>query len=219
MATSAAGVTRGGNRSFTTAEAPTGVAITPVDDPPDLGHRADDHRLGLRRRLDPGRAGEAGLALQRRRTSRSRPPTPTASGAFNFTVPPLLVTTHLRVVTRTAVAVTSPVTTASVAAKVGLKTRRLKRKRVRIEGAIWPAVPNGRVSLQRQTAQRQVGLRQRGKVSALDATRSRYRIPALARRSRATNYRVVVVARNGGANVPGTSRDDHRPEALARARP
>jgi hypothetical protein len=77
---------------------------------------------------------------------------------------------------------------------------------VRIEGAIWPAVPNGRVSLQRQTASGKWGFIQRGWISALDATRSRYRIPALARRSRATNYRVVVIARNGGANVPGTSR-------------
>ena len=86
-----------------------------------------------------------------------------SSGAFNFTVPALLITTHLRVVTRTAVPVTSPVTTASVAAKVGLKTRRLKRKRVRIEGAIWPAVPNGRVSLQRQTQSGKWGFIRRGK--------------------------------------------------------
>ena len=60
-------------------------------------------------------------------------------------------------------AVTSPVATASVAAKVGLKTKRLKRKRVRIEGAIWPAVPNGRVSLQRQTASGKWGFIRRGK--------------------------------------------------------
>ena len=119
--------------------------------------------------------------------------------------------------TRTAVPVTSPVTTASVAAKVGLKTKRLKRKRVRIEGAIWPAVPNGRVSLQRQTASGKWGFIKRGKISALDSTRSRYRIPAIARRSRATNYRVVVIARNGGANVPGTSRTITVPEALAHA--
>ena len=51
-----------------------------------------------------------------------------------------------------------------------------------------------------------MGLLQARKIAALDATRSRYRISAVSRRSRATNYRVVVIARNGGANVPGTSR-------------
>ena len=66
-------------------------------------------------------------------------------------------------------------TTASVAAKVGLKTQRLKRKRVRIEGAIWPAVPSGRVSLQRQTRSGKWGFIRRGRISALDGNRSRYR--------------------------------------------
>ncbi len=39
----------------------------------------------------------------------------------------------------------------------------------------------------------------------LTGNRSRYRF-IVARRSRATNYRVVVLARDGGAHVPGTSR-------------
>jgi hypothetical protein len=62
------------------------------------------------------------------------------------------------------------------------------------------------VSLQRQTASGKWGFYKRGTIARLDATRSRYRISAVSRRSRATNYRVVVIARNGGANVPGTSR-------------
>jgi hypothetical protein len=205
VATSAAGIARGANRSFTTPKAPTGVAITPSTIRPIWGS-------GLTISGSVSGAGSLPVALEKQDWPYSGPYVQIAtanansSGAFNLTVPSLLVTTHLRVVTRTSVVATSPVTTVSVAAKVGLKTKRLSGKRVRIEGAIWPAVPNGRVSLQRQTSSGKWGFIKRGKISALDATRSRYRIPALARRSRATNYRVVVIARNGGANVPGTSR-------------
>jgi hypothetical protein len=205
VATSAAGIARGGSRSFTTPKAPTGVAITPSTIRPVWG-------TGLTIAGSVSGAGSTPVALEKQDWPYSAPyaqiatVTANSSGAFNFTVPPLLLTTHLRVVTRTAVPVYSPVTTASVAAKVGLKTKRLRGKRVRIEGAIWPAVPNGRVSLQRQTASGKWGFYKRGTVSPLDATRSRYRLSAVPRRSRATNYRVVVIARNGGANVPGTSR-------------
>jgi hypothetical protein len=205
VATSAAGIARGANRFFTTSKAPTGVAITPSTIRPIWGS-------GLTIAGTVSGAGSIPVALEQQDWPYSGPyvqvatATANSGGAFNLTVPPLLVTTHLRVVTRTAVVATSPVTTASVAAKVGLKTKRLKRKRVRIEGAIWPAVPNGRVSLQRQTSSGQWGFYKRGTIAALDATRSRYRISAVARRTRATNYRVVVIARNGGANVPGTSR-------------
>jgi hypothetical protein len=204
VATSAAGVTRSSG-TFTTAKAPTGVAITPSTIRPIWG-------TGLTISGSVSGATSIPVALEKQDWPYSAPYVQIATtnansrGAFNFTVGALLVTTHLRVTTRTAVPVTSPVVTASVAAKVGLKTRRLKRKRVRIEGAIWPAVPNGRVSLQRQTASGRWGFVKTGKISPLDTTRSRYRISAIARRSRAVNYRVVVLARNGGANVPGTSR-------------
>ena len=77
--------------------------------------------------------------------------TASSTGAFSLTAPPLFVTTRLRVVTRTAVVATSAVTTASVAVKVGLKTKRLHGPPYPPEGAIWPSVPNGRVSLQRQS--------------------------------------------------------------------
>jgi hypothetical protein len=108
--------------------------------------------------------------------------------------------------TRTAVVASSPVTTASVAVKVGLKSRRLRGNRVRIEGATWPAVPDGRVSLQRQTKSGRWIFVKRGRISSLSGNRSRYRFSAVARRKRALNYRVVVLARTGGAHVPGTSR-------------
>jgi hypothetical protein len=205
VATSAAGVKRGSNRTFTTPKAPTGVAITPSTVRPIWGS-------GLTISGTVSGAGSLPVALEKQdwpftggfvqvATANAN-----SRGAFNLTVPPLLITGRLRVVTRTAVPVSSAVTTVSVAAKVGLKTKRLKRKRVRITGTIWPNVPNGRVSLQRQSSKGRWGFYKRGRVSSFDANRSRYSISAVSRRSRATNYRVVVIARNGGANVPGTSR-------------
>ena len=210
MATSAAGVTRGGNRTFTTPKAPTGVAITPSTIRPVWGS-------GLTISGSVSGAGSTPVALEKQDWPYSAPyaqiatATANSSGAFNFTVPALLITTHLRVVTRTAVLGHQPGDDRLGGGQGRPQDARLKRKRVRIEGAIWPAVPNGRVSLQRQTKSGKWGFIRRGKVSALDSTRSRYRIPAIARRSRATNYRVVVIARNGGANVPGHLADRHRP--------
>ncbi len=131
--------------------------------------------------------------------------TANSSGAFTLTAPPLFITARLRVVTRTAIVASSPVTTASVAVKVGLRSKRLKGRRVRLEGAIWPAVPAGRASLQRQSRSGRWGFVAGYKPTRLDAARSRYRF-TVARRSRAMNYRVVVLARDGGAHVPGTSR-------------
>ena len=99
----------------------------------------------------------------------------------------------------------SPVTTVSVAVKVGLKTKRLKGRRLRVEGATWPAVQSGRISLQRQSRSGHWGFVARAKPALLTGNRSRYRF-TVARRTARQNYRVVVLARDGGAHVPGTSR-------------
>jgi hypothetical protein len=131
--------------------------------------------------------------------------TANSGGSFSFTVPPLFSTTRLRVTTRTPVPVTSPVTTASVAVKVGVKTQRLHGRRVRLTGATWPAVPSGRISLQRQSRSGRWGLVARAEPTPLAGNRSRYRF-TFPLRSRAIAYRVVVLARDGGAHVPGTSR-------------
>ena len=205
VARNAAGVARSGDRTFTTSRAPTGVAITPSTVRPVYGS-------GLTVRGTVRGAGSTAVALEKQDFPFSGPftqvATATASsrGAFTLTAPPLFVTARLRVVTRTEVAAASPVTTASVAVKVGLKTRRLNGRRTRIEGATWPAVPQGRVSLQRQTRSGRWIFVKRARISPLSGNRSRYRFSAVARASRALSYRVVVIARNGGANVPGTSR-------------
>jgi hypothetical protein len=204
VASSAAGITRGGNRCFTTSKAPTGVAITPSTIRPVWGS-------GLTIRGTVSGAGSLPVALEKQDFPYSvgfaqiATASANSSGAFTLTAPPLFVTARLRVVTRTTIVATSPVTTASVAVKVGLKTKRLRRKRLRVEGATWPAVPSGRISLQRQSRSGRWGLLKRTRPIALSGDRSRYRF-IVARRGRATSYRVVVLARDGGAHVPGASR-------------
>jgi hypothetical protein len=204
VATSAAGIARGGNRSFTTSKAPTGVAITPSTIRPIWSS-------GLTIKGTVSGAGSIPVALEKQdfpySTGFAQIATANASssGAFTLTAPALYVTTHMRVVTRTSIVAASPTFTASVAVKVGLKTKRLKGKRLRVEGATWPAVQSGRISLQRQSRSGKWGFVKRTTPVLLTSDRSRYRF-IIARRSRATNYRVVVLARDGGAHVPGTSR-------------
>ncbi len=159
VATSAAGVTRSSNGTFTTSRVPTGVAITPSTTRPVYGS-------GLTIQGTVSGAGSTPVALEKQDFPYTGPfaqiatATANSRGAFSLTAPPLFITARLRVVTRTAVVATSPVTTASVAVKVGLKARRLRARRMRLEGATWPAVPQGRVSLQRQTSTRPLDLRQ-----------------------------------------------------------
>ena len=186
----------------------------PVDHAPDLGQRADDHRQGQRQ-------GSIPVALERQDFPfgngfyQAATANANGSGNFSFTVPPLFSTTRLRVTTRTALPVSSAVITASVAVKVGLYTKRLRGKRVRITGATWPAVPAGRASLQRETRSGRWLPVRRTSLSALPNNRSRYRF-IVSRRSRALGYRVVVVPNDGGAHVRGTSRVVTIPRARAR---
>ncbi|HEX6025834.1 MAG TPA: hypothetical protein VFZ00_27835 [Solirubrobacter sp.] len=204
VATSAAGVTRGGNRAFRTVRAPTAVTITPSNLRPIWG-------TGIGISGTVGGVSRPPVALEKQDFPFSGPfvtiATATASnrGAYTFTVPPLFRTARLRVVTRTAVAVASPVVTARVAVKVGLRKKRLRGRRYRLTGATWPAVPNGRVSLQRQSRSGRWSPVARTTTSPLSGDRSRYRF-TVRRRSRAFNYRVVVVPRDGGAHVNGHSR-------------
>jgi len=204
VATNAAGITRGGDRAFTTSRTPTSVALTPSTTRPICGS-------GMTITGKVGGQGSITVALERQDFPfangfyQAATTTANGSGNFSFTVPPLFSTTRLRVTTRTALPVSSAVTTASVAVKVGLFTKRLSGKRVRITGATWPAVPAGRVSLQRQTRSGRWIPVKRVHPTALPNNRSRYRF-TVARRSRALSYRVVVVPNNGGANVNGRSR-------------
>jgi hypothetical protein len=204
VATNSAGVARSSDRTFTTAKAPTGVAVTPSTTRPVWGS-------GLTITGKVSGVGGVPVALERQAfpfaTGFAQLATATASsgGNFTFTVPPLGITTRLRVVTRTPIVAASPTITASVAVKVGLRTQRLAHHRARLTGATWPALPAGRASLQRQTLSGRWILVAHATPRALDANRSRYRFTVRMAR-RALAYRVVVLAHDGGAHVPGTSR-------------
>jgi hypothetical protein len=207
VATNAAGITRGADRTFTTARTPAGVTVTPSTLRPVWGSG-----LTLRGLVRGARPGGTGVVLERQDFPFTAPfreagrATADSRGRFTLRVPPLFSTTRLRVATRTAVPVRSVVTTASVAVKVGLRTTRVDRVRVRLSGTIWPAVPSGRVSLQRRSidGSRWVLVR-RVTPRPLTGGRSRYAF-TVRRGLRTRTYRVAVVARDGGAHVPGTSR-------------
>jgi hypothetical protein len=205
VATNAAGVTRSANRAFTTPRVPTAVTLTPSTTRPVWG-------TGLTVRGTVRGAGRVPVALERLGFPfdgaflEARRGTTDASGRFTLRVAPLFATTRLRVVTRTPVPVASAVTVASVAVKVGLRTERARRRSVRLTGATWPAVPAGRVSVQRRTTAGRWILVRRTAPRPLSGDRSRYRVTVPRSRLRALTYRVVVVARDGGAHVPGTSR-------------
>jgi hypothetical protein len=128
------------------------------------------------------------------------------------------VTSHFQVVTRTRVVVASAIRTASSAVKVGARTRSRGRRRTRIEGSIWPQVPAGRVSLQKRSPRGRWAVVRRAAAQPLDGTRSRYSFTVTRAKQRVGRYRVVVLARDGGAHVPGRSRV-MRVRALRRAAP
>jgi hypothetical protein len=207
VATNAAGTTRGGDRSFTTARALSGVTIAL-----DPARVTWSRPLTVRGRVSGTGAGGAPLALQAQpfpfgvAFTQIAARNAASNGTYSFTIGALFVTTRLRVVTRTTVVATSPVATASSALRVGARLARLSARRSRLQGTIWPAVPHARASLQRRTRSgRWVRVSRHG-VRALGSDRSRYHF-TLRRRARTLTYRVVVVAHDGGAHVPGISRE------------
>jgi hypothetical protein len=209
VATNAAGQTASRDRTFVTSRLPTALTLALEDARTRWGEGAEvfGHVSGTGVRGMP-------VGLERQDFPFAGPfsslgtPLPVRTdrlGRFRMFVPALYSTTRLRAVTRTAVAVASPAVTAYVALRVGAGVRRLSRTRVRLRGSVTPAAPDGRAVLQRRNARggwsfvRATGLRR------LRGDRSRYTFKVT--RSRTTRrYRVRVIARDGGAHVPGDSR-------------
>ena len=185
VATSAAGVTRSSNRTFTTSRVPTGVAITPSTIRPDVGHGADD----------PGTVSGAGstpVALEKQDFPYTGPfaqiatATANSRGAFSLTAPPLFITARLRVVTRTAVVAHQPggdglgggqgrAEGAAAAWRVVCGSRAPPGRpcrRAASHSSARPAAAAGSSSSARA-------------ITPLTDNRSRYRFSAVARRSRA----------------------------------
>ena len=206
VANNATGSSRSLDRSFRTTREPTGVsiALTPSrvvwgGGVTVIGRLAGSAlggtRLALERQAFPFSSGFSEVATT---TAGSR-------GTFRFNVGALFETAQYRVVTRTRRPVSSAIRTASSALKVGARVRKRGRRRARIEGAIWPQVPAGRVSLQKRSPRGRWAVVRRAAAKPLDANRSRYRF-SVRRNRRAASYRIVVLARDGGAHVPGRSR-------------
>jgi hypothetical protein len=110
---------------------------------------------------------------------------------------------RLRLTTRTTIVAASPIVEVRNALRVGLRARRISGGRVRLQGAVSPAVPDGRATLQKRSPTgRWVAVRRAG-VHPLAVARSRY---AFTRPRRGT-YRVVVLPRDHFAHVRGASRE------------
>jgi hypothetical protein len=125
-----------------------------------------------------------------------------ADGTFTLTSPPLWISTRLRVVTQSTVAAVSPAVTAFSRVIVGARTRRVDKRRTRIEGTVTPHVKGARVSLQR-LAGRKWRFVSRTKTNRISRGRFGYQL-AVKRARRTRHYRVLVTPRDV-AYVRGTS--------------
>ena len=212
VATNETGSTRSLDRSFRTTREPTGISITLDPEPRRVGRRPDRDRppRGHRGRRHARRARAPGLpVLQRLQRGRDQDRR-RARARSASTSPSLFETTQFRVVTRTRDPVSSGIRTASSALKVGRPRALARPPRARIEGAIWPRVPRRpRVAAEalaaRALGDRQARRRRRRSTRTARATASR--VQRAKRKQPAARYRVVVLARDGGAHVPGRSRE------------
>jgi hypothetical protein len=208
VATNSTGTTRSLDRSFVTQREATGIsiALTPsrVIWSGSLsvigrvgGTAVGGTRVALERQDWPFSAGFSQLGDTR---------TASSDGSFRFDVAAIFVTTQFRIVSRSGRALSSAIRTASSAVKVGARSQGAGAKRSRVLGTIWPRVPNGRVSLQKRSPKGHWSIVRRRAAKPLDANRSRYSF-SVKRKKRVGRYRVVVLARDGGAHVPGLSRE------------
>jgi hypothetical protein len=207
VATNATGVTHGRDRSFRTDRLPTAVSINLLPTKPVWGTALtvtgtvtgagnSGIPVALERSEFPFTAGFAQLGATIRASG---------TGHYAFTVPDMLTTARLHVVTRTDTVATSSEATATVAAKVGLRVLRGRHRHVRLAGSVWPALPSGRATLQRLSRRGHWFRVARRGLTAQTADRSRYTFSVRRARS-ARTYRVVVDPRDGGAHARGTSR-------------
>jgi hypothetical protein len=208
VATNSAGTTRSLDRSFVTQREPTGISIALAP-----SRVVWSGSLSVIGRLAGTAVGGTLVALERQDWPFSTgfnqlgdTRTANSDGSFRFDVPAIFVTTQVRVVTRSGRTIASAIRTASSAVKVGARAQGAGRKRSRVLGTIWPRVPNGRVSLQKRSPKGHWAIVRRRAAKPLDANRSRYSF-SVKRKKRAGRYRVVVLARDGGAHVPGRSRE------------
>ncbi|MGH2944758.1 MAG: hypothetical protein ACRDPC_00490 [Solirubrobacteraceae bacterium] len=205
VASNAAGIVLGRDRTFSTRRLPTGVSLglsprrVTWGRGLTLGGRVSGigvarTPLALEVQRFPFDAGFADVARTRAGDD----------GGYAFQVGHQWTHSRYRVVTRTRVVAVSPVVESFSAVLVGRRVRHTSRRRARLEGSALPGV-TGTASLQRRSRRgRWVSVRRRA-VRAGDELRSRYRF-RVRRVRRTRRYRVVVVPEQGGPHVRGTSR-------------
>ena len=208
VATNSVGTSRSQTRSFVTARRPTAITLD-VD-----GRTPWGEGIEVFGRVSGSGVNGIPVGLERQEFDFTGPfssvgtPFPVRadrSGRFRIFVPSLFATTHLRAITHTAVQVISSPVTAPVTVRVGV-ARRLSRKRARIRGSVRPAAPNGRAALQRRSTTGRWTFVQGKGLRPLGESRSRYSFSVKRSRKRTHRYRVRVIARDGGAHYPGSSR-------------
>lgn len=199
-----AGVTRGRDRSFVTLRNPRGITASASPNP-----AVWSGSTTVTGKVSGQGVGGATVALERQDFPFAGPfylvatKKAAANGSFSFKVGPLWAVARLRLTTRTTIVAASPIVEVRNALRVGLRARRISGGRMRLQGAVSPAVPNGRATLQKRSPSgRWVPLRRAG-VHPLAGGRSRYRFTVRRRGA----YRVVVLPRDSFAHVHGTSRE------------
>lgn len=207
VASSPGGTTRGGDRSLRTLRAPTGVTLTTTPNPVQWG----DKVTVAGQVLGTGVGGTA-LSVQRSDFPFTRGfwiPRNFSAGKdakFSTTIGPLWETTRLQIVTRTTTVAKSALVTVGVRVRVGVRRAVAGRRATVLSGAVRPAIPRGRISVQRRTVAGVWVPVARTDVSPLAGNRSRYRV-RVPRARRTSELRVVAVPNDGGAHELGTSRE------------
>jgi hypothetical protein len=203
VASNDAGVARGRDRSFSTLRNPQGITASASPNPATWSGSTT-----VSGRISGQGVGGTTVVLERQDFPFGGPfylvatKAAASNGSFSFKVGPLWAMARLRLTTRTTIVAASPIVEVRNALRVGLRARRISGGRVRLQGAVSPAVPNGRATLQKRSPRgRWVPVRRAG-VHALNGGRSRY---AFTVRRRGT-YRVSVLPRDAFAHVRGTSR-------------
>jgi hypothetical protein len=204
VAANDAGVARGRDRSFVALRNPRGIAASASPNP-----AVWSGSTTVSGKVSGQGVGGATVALERQDFPFAGPfylvatKKAAGNGSFSFKVGPLWAMARLRLTTRTTIVAASPIVEVRNALRVGLRPRRISGGRVRLQGAVSPAVPHGRATLQKRSPSgRWVPLRRAG-VHPLAGGRSRYRFTVRRRGA----YRVVVLPRDNFAHVHGTSRE------------
>jgi hypothetical protein len=204
VAANDAGVARGRDRSFVALRNPRAIAASASPNPAIWSGSTT-----VSGKVSGQGVGGATVALERQDFPFAGPfylvatKKTAGNGSFSFKVGPLWAMARLRLTTRTTIVAASPILEIRNALRVGLRPRRISGRRVRLQGAVSPAVPNGRATLQKRSPSgRWVPLRRAG-VHPLAGGRSRYRFTVRRRGA----YRVVVLPRDNFAHVHGTSRE------------